>query len=173
VGKRDKREFAAMFKALGDPTRLKIYQYLRVRCYPHTADTEEEHWIDNGPTVSEVAVNVTGSKKITSKVSQHLKELRISGLIKIERRGKNMICGVNHQAADQLVALLNCVESTEANEPEAAVISEESVEAVESPKSNRKHYVVVEAPVVDVELVKARRKSKAATNGKEAGVETA
>ena len=105
MGKRDKREVADMFKALGDPTRLSIYQFLQERCWPHSADTNEEHWMTNGPTVSEVSIKVTGSKKITSKVSQHLKELRISGLITIERRGKNMICGVNHAAASFLAAL--------------------------------------------------------------------
>jgi len=148
MGKRDKREYAVMFKALGDPTRLKIYQFLRGRCWPHTADATEEHWIENGPTVSEVSANVTGSKKITSKVSQHLKELRIAGLITIERRGKNMICGVNHSAAAALITLLNCVDKVEG-------VAAEAPEVVPEP--------------VAVEAVKPRRKSKALSNGGDIG----
>jgi len=181
MGKANKREMADMFKALGDPTRLKIYQFLRGRCWPHTADTAEEHWLEHGPTVSEVSTNVTGSKKITSKVSQHLKELRIAGLITIERRGKNMICGVNHAAAASLVALLNSVEKVDAvapatEEAPAATTEEPTPEPfpalepeadAERVKTRAKKHVVVEAPVVQVELVKSGRKSKAASNGRQ------
>ena len=181
MGKASKREMADMFKALGDPTRLKIYQYLRGRCWPHTADTAEEHWIDNGPTVSEVCANVTGSKKITSKVSQHLKELRIAGLVTIERRGKNMICGVNHAAAESLIALLNSVEKVEPTVAEEAapaadpvvveepvvVVAEEPISESEPAKPKRKKQVMVEVPIVEIELVKSRRKSKAVSNGEQ------
>jgi|GEM_PF-6680489 DNA-binding transcriptional ArsR family regulator len=168
MAKANKRESADMFKALGDPTRLKIYQFLRGRCWPHAADTSEEQWMVNGPTVSEVSASVTGSKKITSKVSQHLKELRIAGLITIERRGKNMICGVNHAAADSLIALLNCVETVDAVAPQVTEKDEEKTAPAETSapvKGRAKKHVVVEAQVVEVELVKPRRKSKAASNG--------
>ena len=175
MAKRDKREFADMFKALGDPTRLKIYQFLRGRCWPHAADEAEEKWIENGPTVSEVCTTVTGSKKITSKVSQHLKELRIAGLITIERRGKNMICGVNHSAAEALVALLNSVDKVEAvaeiGAPVEAVAVVDEVQASPA-KPSRKKVVVVDAPVVEVELVKPKRKVKAALNGNQNSAES-
>jgi ArsR family transcriptional regulator len=180
MAKREKREHADMFKALGDPTRLRIYQFLRGRCWPHAADSSEDKWIDNGPTVTEVCATVTGSKKITSKVSQHLKELRIAGLITIERRGKNMICGVNHLAASSLVTLLNSIEKVESAELEKTdevVVAVEpvpiTVEAIEATQPSKKKHAAVEVPVVDVELVKPRRKSKASSNGNEPPPQTA
>jgi ArsR family transcriptional regulator len=164
--KRDKREFADMFKALGDPTRLKIYQFLQGRCWPHPADTAAEHWIENGPTVSEVCTTVTGSKKITSKVSQHLKELRIAGLITIERRGKNMICGVNHSASASLIGLLSNVEAAEPSAPmEESVVVEQVLAAHEPVKSKRKSQTVTEAAEPETVMVHARRKIKSASNG--------
>lgn len=54
------------------------------------------------PNVGEVCCRVTGSEKITSALSVHLKELRTAGLIQMERRGKHILCTVNPQA----VALL-------------------------------------------------------------------
>jgi ArsR family transcriptional regulator, arsenate/arsenite/antimonite-responsive transcriptional repressor len=168
MGKKDTREAADMFKALGDPTRLKIYQFLRGRCWPHAADESAEGWLNNGPTVSEVCTKVTGSKKITSKVSQHLKELRLAGLVTIERRGKNMICGINQSVVHSLVSLLNSVEVVE-SAPLETIPAVEVVAIVEEPVKSRKKAAtaeesVVELPVVEVELVKPRRKAKAAAN---------
>ncbi len=56
----------------------------------------------DGPTVGEVCCQVTGAEKITSTLSFHLKELRESGLITMEKRGKHMICGVNRDALARL-----------------------------------------------------------------------
>jgi hypothetical protein len=60
----------------------------------------------SGPTVGEVCCHVTGAEQINSKISHHLKELRLAGLITIERRGKNMICGVNRAAVAALAFYL-------------------------------------------------------------------
>ena len=61
-----------------------------------------------GPTVGEVCCHVIpGAQQINSTVSHHLKELRQAGLITIERRGKNMICGVNREAVAALAAYLS------------------------------------------------------------------
>ncbi len=59
-----------------------------------------------GPTVGEVCCHVTGAEQINSKISHHLKELRLAGLITVERRGKNMICGVNREAVAALASYL-------------------------------------------------------------------
>jgi ArsR family transcriptional regulator len=83
-----------MFKALGDPTRLRIFDYLR--CCPITVDEEGKEL--QGPTVTDVCCSVLGSDKITSTLSFHLKELRQAGLITMERRGKNMVCGIDREA---------------------------------------------------------------------------
>ncbi len=100
-------ELAAMFKALGDPTRLRIFEFLRAQCCPVAVegDTGDVRPVA-GPTVGEVCCNVTGATTITSTVSFHLKELRQAGLIKMERRGKNMICGVNRDAVVRLAGYL-------------------------------------------------------------------
>lgn len=99
-------DLAVMFKALGDPTRLQIFDFLR-SCRGQVA-VEETGAVRPvvGPTVGEVCCHVTGADQITSKISHHLKELRLAGLITVERRGKNMICGVNHAAVRALTAYL-------------------------------------------------------------------
>jgi ArsR family transcriptional regulator len=98
------RVTAEEFKALGDPTRLRIFEFLRSCCCPVAVDEDGEVRPVNGPTVGEVCCQVTGVDKITSTISFHLKELRNAGLISMEKRGKNMICGVNHDALKRLAA---------------------------------------------------------------------
>ena len=98
----DVETYAVMFKALGDPTRLRIFRFLQGCCGPvAVGDTGEVRPVV-GPTVGEVCCQVTGQEKITSTISFHLKELRHAGLITMERRGKNMICGINQDAVEQL-----------------------------------------------------------------------
>jgi len=101
-------EMSLMFKALGDPTRLRIFEFLKAQCCPVAieADTGEVSPL-TGPTVGEVCCHVTGEAVVTSTVSFHLKELRLAGLITMERSGRHMICGVNRDAAAQLIAFLN------------------------------------------------------------------
>lgn len=99
-------DFVAMFKALGDPTRLQIFAFLRACCCPVAVEETGEVRPVSGPTVGEVCCHVTGAEQINSKISHHLKELRLAGLITVERRGKNMICGVNRAAVAALAAYL-------------------------------------------------------------------
>jgi ArsR family transcriptional regulator len=107
---------AAMFKALGDPTRLRIFQFLRSCCCPVAVEETGDVRPVAGPTVGEVCCSVTGEERITSTVSHHLKELRIAGLITVERRGKNMICGVNRDAVAKLAGFLGEEQKGETND---------------------------------------------------------
>ena len=91
----DLDDTASKFKALGDPTRLRIYQFLRGQNAPIAVDEDGGVRPVSGPTVGEVCCHITGRERITSTISEHLKELRVAGLIVMERRGKNMICAVN------------------------------------------------------------------------------
>ena len=104
-------EYAAMFKALGDPTRLRIFEFLADCCGPVAVEDSGDVRPVAGQTVGEICCHVTGTERITSTISFHLKELRLAGLITVERRGKNMICGVNRDAvlalADFFSALSN------------------------------------------------------------------
>jgi ArsR family transcriptional regulator, arsenate/arsenite/antimonite-responsive transcriptional repressor len=98
---------AAAFKALGDPTRLRIFEMLCGCCCAvavgETGDVSETE----GPTAGEVCCSVTGAGKITSTVSFHLKELRQAGLITMQKRGKRVICAVNEDTLDALRAYWN------------------------------------------------------------------
>ncbi len=103
----DAFDAALMFKALGDPTRLRIFEFLRDCCGPVAVEDTGDVRPVAGPTVGEVCCRVTGAERITSSVSFHLKELRLAGLVTMERRGKNMICGVNRDAVARLAAYLS------------------------------------------------------------------
>src|SRR5579871_6001015 len=96
----------AMFKALGDPTRLRIFEFLCACCCPVALEESGAVRPITGPTVGEVCCHVTGAEQINSTISHHLKELRLAGLITVERRGKNMVCGVNREAVAALAAYL-------------------------------------------------------------------
>lgn len=109
----ERLDVVAMFKALGDPTRLHIFEFLRSCCCPVAIEETGEVRLVSGPTVGEVCCHVTGAEQINSKISHHLKELRLAGLITVERRGKNMICGVNRNAVAALAVYLGGAVSTE------------------------------------------------------------
>ncbi len=61
----------------------------------------------DGPTVGAVCCHLTGRETVTSTISEHLKELRIAGLITMEKRGRYVICGVCEEAVDTLATILN------------------------------------------------------------------
>lgn len=91
----DSGRLTKAFKALGDPTRLRILLYLK-DCADEVAVTRDGSIAPmQGPTVGEVCCHITGIEKATSTISFHLKELREAELITMKRQGKHMICGVN------------------------------------------------------------------------------
>ncbi len=102
----DEEKTALMFRALGDATRLHIFNFLRVCCCPVAVEDTGEVRPVAGPTVGDVCCHITGADRINSTISHHIKELRLAGLLTVERRGKNMLCGINHKAVDALAAYL-------------------------------------------------------------------
>lgn len=111
---------AAMFKALGDPTRLRIFELLcsccdRVEVNILSIDTSGDIRPMRGSTVGEICCQLNGAERVTSTISHHLKELRLAGLITMERYGKNMICRVNTSAVGELAAYLSAHEQCTSN----------------------------------------------------------
>jgi|GEM_PF-1216071 len=93
---------AQAFKALGDPTRLQIFEYLYSCAAPVEVDEAGDARPVCGSTVGEVCCHLLGDGRISSTISFHLKELRLAGLITMERRGKNILCAPVPEAAQAL-----------------------------------------------------------------------
>jgi ArsR family transcriptional regulator len=94
---------ALIFKALGDPTRLGIFQTLR-GCADRpgkavAVDEEGQIRPAGSLSVGEVCCQIGGS---ASTISHHLKELRLAGLIRMEKRGRWIYCSVNPDAFAQI-----------------------------------------------------------------------
>jgi ArsR family transcriptional regulator len=75
----DLREVVAVHKALSDPTRLRILQRLAQR--PGTV-TDLMRYVDLSQPL----------------VSWHLRRLRAAGLIETQRRGREVVCSLSHDA---------------------------------------------------------------------------
>lgn len=87
---------AAKFKALGDPNRLEIYQFIR-RCGQEIAIDESTGDCARvePPCVGDICCRLDVSP---STVSHHLKELRAAGLIRMEKLGRRVMVSVDQEA---------------------------------------------------------------------------
>lgn len=92
---------ARAYKALGDPTRLRILEFLACRCEV-AVDEEGDVRPIQGATVGEVCCHITGVDTVTSTISHHVKELKNAGLIEVRRKGRYMVCRVNEEAMESL-----------------------------------------------------------------------
>ncbi|MFY9234974.1 MAG: metalloregulator ArsR/SmtB family transcription factor [Fimbriimonadaceae bacterium] len=97
---------AAAFRALSDPTRINILETLACCAQSISVDDEGEVRVDSGPTAGDVCCRITGADKITSTISHHLRELRGAGLIRMERRGKCMLCAIDPEGFKSLTEYL-------------------------------------------------------------------
>lgn len=96
----DEIEAARMLKALGDPTRLRIFRYLDSCCPPGACDPSQD------PCVGDICEIVKGDRRQTTAMSFHLKELRNAGLVETAKRGKNVCCSVDRPRFDSLIEFL-------------------------------------------------------------------
>jgi ArsR family transcriptional regulator len=98
-----KEALALVFKALGDPTRLGIFQTLRCCASLCSAGVEVDEEGQVRPagalSVGEVCCRIGGSP---STISHHLKELRLAGLIRMEKQGRWIYCSINPDALAQI-----------------------------------------------------------------------
>ena len=96
----DVHRFAEIFRALSNPNRLQIFLRLVSCCPPGTKCSTDT------PTrlcVGELGKNLEID---ASTVSHHIRELRQSGLIHMERRGKNMLCWIDPETVLATAKLL-------------------------------------------------------------------
>jgi len=82
-------ELADAFKALSNPNRLQIFQRLLSCCELGAVCSVETV---NGFCVGELGEDLAVAP---STLSHHIKELQRSGLIKTQRKGKNVECFVD------------------------------------------------------------------------------
>jgi DNA-binding transcriptional ArsR family regulator len=98
--KEEVHHFAEVFKALSNPNRLHIFLRLVSCCPPGTKCISD---VAGQRCVGELGQDLEIDP---STVSHHLKELRRSGLIRMERRGKNIICWVDRETILEVANLL-------------------------------------------------------------------
>lgn len=108
--KNEVHRFAEVFKALSNSNRLHIFLRLVSCCPPGTkciSDAAGRRCV--GELGQDLEIDA-------STVSHHLKELRRSGLIRMERRGKKIICWVDREAVLGLTNLLTGYPSLDLSE---------------------------------------------------------
>ncbi|MEL0583382.1 MAG: metalloregulator ArsR/SmtB family transcription factor [Candidatus Thiodiazotropha sp. (ex. Lucinoma kazani)] len=92
----DDKQLALMFKALGNPHRLLIFQRLSNCCLPGTrCDLEQTMRFSVGQLGE-------GMEIAPSTLSHHLKELHRSGLIEMSRQGKRIDCWIDPAVLNRL-----------------------------------------------------------------------
>lgn len=96
--KLDQVKLAEAFKALSNPHRLSIYMMLADCCGPGatSCDIAEDGSI---PCVGDLGKRLDIAQ---STLSHHLKELARARLITLERRGKQVVCGFDHETFGEL-----------------------------------------------------------------------
>lgn len=99
-------DMTALFRALGDGTRRRIFEFLCERSGPVAVEETGEVHPLQGATVGEVCCHVTGSDKFSSTISFHIKELRLAGLIDADKNGKFMVCSVRRDAIAAMASYL-------------------------------------------------------------------
>ena len=93
------QDMAKVFRALGDPSRLAIFELVRDCC----GDEMAHSTADLRNSVSEIAKQFDLS---LSTVSHHLKELRTAGLIRCERQGQHIFCSVDAEVVGMVEQFL-------------------------------------------------------------------
>ncbi|MDQ1240678.1 MAG: ArsR family transcriptional regulator, arsenate/arsenite/antimonite-responsive transcriptional [Thermodesulfobacteriota bacterium] len=104
--------FAEIFRALSNPNRLQIFLRLVSCCPPGTKCLSDNALLH---CVGELA---KGLEIDPSTVSHHIRELRQSGLIRTERRGKNTLCWVDPETVADVANLLTGIRENDCTKEE-------------------------------------------------------
>lgn len=89
-----------MFKALSSPQRLRIFLTLAADC------TRGDCCSGKGGMRRTVGDLGNGLDLASSTISHHLKELKNSGLMKVERKGRKVECYIDEKTVNRLTAIL-------------------------------------------------------------------
>lgn len=92
----DHQALAKALRALANPNRLAIFE--RIHDDGLCCRTDRK-----GNTVCAIAEDF---EIALSTVSHHLKELRTAGLITCERRGQQVVCSINYEMLERVLARL-------------------------------------------------------------------
>ncbi len=106
--------FAALCKALSDPTRVRILGYL-LACGGTVGVSEDGQVTRGGASAGEVCCQITGKGGIDSRISFHLHKLRRAGLLTIERNGRRMVCTPNREVLDRFSTHFQQLPSDDSN----------------------------------------------------------
>src|ERR671915_249251 len=101
---------AAIFRALADPTRLRIFEFLR--CCDREVEIDEAGQCRPAGSLSVGEVCCRLDQPMST-VSFHLKELRLAGLIRTEKRGRSIYCSVNPAGLELIREFLDRPTTTE------------------------------------------------------------
>jgi ArsR family transcriptional regulator len=93
----DHHALSKALRALAHPNRLAIFE--RIHDDGLCCRTDRK-----GNTVCAIAEDF---QLALSTVSHHLKELHSAGLITCERRGQQVVCAINHDTLDRVLAQLS------------------------------------------------------------------
>ena len=94
----DLDRYAACFKALSNPNRLKIFLRLVSCCAPGTRHSVD-CVCDTGAYVGQLGQDLDIAP---STVSHHIKELRQAGIIRVQRDGQRMECWIDPEVLREL-----------------------------------------------------------------------
>lgn len=111
-------DLGAVFRALSDPTRKAIFEFLFAKRNPVAVEETGDVRPLEGATVGEVCCHITGCARFSSTVSHHIRELRLAGLILAEKQGRFMVCCANREALGELLHYFNSL--SEPLQPELA-----------------------------------------------------
>ena len=93
-------KFAEIFKALSNPNRLRLFMRLITCCKPGTVTSISTDTASQGcACVGELGKDLD---IVASTISHHMKELRQSGLVLIERRGQRIDCWIDPETLADL-----------------------------------------------------------------------
>jgi len=90
------QSLVAAFAALSNPHRLALFERLCTCCAPGTQCVAEP------PAKLCVGALGEGLEIAPSTLSHHLKTLRLAGLVRTERRGKQVVCWVDPEVLNTL-----------------------------------------------------------------------